>query len=113
METPTGTCIEIRRCSRPSSAHDKSRPKTEGMSSWLERQASSHNFQLAATAVISGAAVAGLIYGSQAIRRKAAVDELKASIPELDESHHSEMVSGISFNKRSSELERLGAGRKC
>lgn len=63
------------------------------MSSWLERQASSHHFQLAATAVISGAAVASLIYGGQAIRRKTAVDELKASIPELDESHHSEMVS--------------------
>lgn len=111
METPTDTKIRSR--SRPSSARDKSRPKTESMSSWLERQASSHHFQLAATAVISGAAVAGLIYGGQAIRRKAAVDELKASIPELDESHHSEMVSGISFNKRSSELERLGAGLKC
>lgn len=111
METPADT--KIRRCSRPSSSREKSRPKTENMSSWLERQASSHNFQLAATAVISGAAVAGLIYGGQAIRRKAAVDELKASIPELDESHHSEMVSGISFNKRSSGLERLGAGLKC
>ena len=111
METPTAT--EIRSRSRPSSASEKSRPKTESMSSWLERQASSHHFQLAATAVISGAAVAGLIYGGQAIRRKAAVDELKASIPELDESHHSETVSGISFNKRSSELERLGAGLKC
>lgn len=111
METHTDT--KIRRCSRPSSSREKLRSKTENMSSWLERQASSHHFQLAATAVISGAAVAGLIYGGQAIRRKAAVDELKASIPELDESHHSEMVSGISFNKRSSGLERLGAGLKC
>lgn len=111
METPTDT--KIRRCSRPSSAHEKSRSKSESMTSWLERQASSHSFQLAATAVISGATVAGLIYGGQAIRRKAAVDELKASIPELDESYHSEMVSGISFNKRSSELKRLGARRKC
>lgn len=80
------------------------------MSSWLERQASSHHFQLAATAVISGVAVAGLIYGGQAIRRKTAVDELKASIPELDESHHSEMVSEISPDKKSSELGRFGAG---
>ena len=64
----------------------------ESMSSWLERQASSHQVQLAATAVISGVAVAGLIYGSQAIRRKAAVNELKASIPELNESHHAERV---------------------
>lgn len=62
------------------------------MSSWLERQASSHHVQLAATALLSGVAVAGLIYGSQAIRRKAAIDELKASIPELSESHHSDLV---------------------
>lgn len=62
------------------------------MTSWLERQASSHHVQLAATAVFSGVAIAGLIYGSQAIRRKAAVDELKASIPELDDSHHADLV---------------------
>lgn len=67
-----------------------SEPKS--MSSWLERQAASHNVQLAATAVLSGAVVAGLIYSGQAIRRKAAVDELKASIPELDESHHADLV---------------------
>ena len=67
-------------------------PPPETMSSWLERQVSSHQVQLAATAVFSGVAVAGLIYGSQAIRRKAAVDELKASIPELNETHHSERV---------------------
>lgn len=63
------------------------------MSSWLERQASSYHVQLTATAVLSGLTVAGLIYGSQAIRRKAAVDELKASIPNLSESHHADLVS--------------------
>ena len=62
------------------------------MSSWLERQVSSHHVQLAATAVFSGVAVASLIFGTQAIRRKAAVDELKASIPELSESHHADLV---------------------
>ena len=68
------------------------------MASWLERQASSHQVQLAATAVLSGVAVAGIIYGSQAIRRKAAIDELKASIPELNENHHAERVRyGPSF----------------
>lgn len=63
------------------------------MSSWLERHVSSHHIHLAATAVISGVAVASLIYGSQAIRRKAAVDELKASIPDLDDSHHADLVN--------------------
>lgn len=66
------------------------RPNT--MSSWLERQVSSHHVQLAATAVFSGVAVASLIFGTQAIRRKAAVDELKASVPELSESHHADLV---------------------
>lgn len=65
----------------------------ETMSSWLERQASSHHVQLAATALFSGVAVAGLIYGSQAMRRKNAIDELKASIPELSESHQADVVS--------------------
>ncbi len=73
-------------------------PPPETMSTWFERQASSHQVQLAATAVFSGIAVAGLIYGSQAIRRKIAVDELKASIPELDKNHHAQRVrNGIVF----------------
>lgn len=62
------------------------------MSSWLQRQAGSHNSQLATTAVLSGAAVAGAIFGYQAYRRKEAVHDLKASIPALDEEHHAEKV---------------------
>ena len=64
----------------------------ETMSSWFERQASSHQVQLAAVALLSGAAVAGTIYGAQAIRREKRIEELKASIPELNESHHADMV---------------------
>lgn len=62
------------------------------MTSWFERQASSHHVQLAATAILSSVTVAGLIYGTQAIRRKEAVQKLKASIPELNETHHADMV---------------------
>ena len=69
-------------------------PRQETMSSWLERQASNHQVQLAATAVLSGIAVAGIIYGSQAARRRVAIDELKASIPELSETHHAQTVCG-------------------
>ena len=70
-----------------------SEPKPrETMTSWLERQASSHHVQLAAAAVFSGMTVAGLIYGIQAIRRNEAMQELKASIPELNENHHADMV---------------------
>lgn len=62
------------------------------MSSWLERQTSSHGVQLAAVALASGAIVASAIYGSQAIRREKKVSKLKASIPELNEDHHAEVV---------------------
>ena len=64
----------------------------ETMSSWLERQASSHQVQLAAVAIASGAIVASAIYGSQAIRREKKVSKLKASIPQLNETHHAEEV---------------------
>ncbi len=79
---------------RSQTAHSRS-PKQqpqETMTSWFEHQASSHHIQLAAAAVLSGVTVAGLIYGTQAIRRKEAVQELKASIPELNETHHADMV---------------------
>lgn len=72
-------------------------PKSPDMSSWLERQLSSHHVQLAATALISGATVAGLIYGGQAIRRKVAVEELKASIPSLDAEHQAQRVCRFSY----------------
>ncbi|KAA8647135.1 tRNA threonylcarbamoyladenosine dehydratase [Aspergillus tanneri] len=62
------------------------------MSSWIQRHAVSHQSQLAATAVLSGAAVAGAILGYQAYRRKEAVAELKASIPDVSERHHAEKV---------------------
>jgi len=62
------------------------------MSSWFERHASSHQAQLAATAVLSGAAVAGAILGYQSIKRREKVKELKASIPEINERHHAEKV---------------------
>ena len=64
----------------------------ETMSSWLQRQASSHQTQLAATALLSGALVAGTIYGFQSLRRSVAVEELKASIPNIDEHHHADRV---------------------
>ena len=62
------------------------------MASWFERQASSHHIQLAAIAVLSGVTVAGTIYGTQAIGREKRIEELKASIPELNEGHRAEMV---------------------
>jgi hypothetical protein len=63
------------------------------MSSWLHNHAGSHQTQLAATAVLSGAAVAGAIFGYQAVKRQEAVRELKDSIPDVNERHRTEKVS--------------------
>jgi hypothetical protein len=67
------------------------------MSSWLQRQAGSQSSQLATTAVLSGAAVAGAIFGYQAYKRKEAVSDLKASIPVLDDEHPATKVSSIEW----------------
>ena len=98
--------MEKPRTTRKSPRHNcpNREPGPETMSSWLERQASSHHVQLAATALLSGVAVAGLIYASQNVRRKAAVDELKATIPELSENHNEDLVSRTGINQTFSRL---------
>jgi hypothetical protein len=65
------------------------------MASWFQRQAGSSEGQLATTAVISGAAVASAIFGYQSYKRKEAVHDLKASIPNIDDSHPAGKVSCI------------------
>ena len=62
------------------------------MSSWLERQGSSHQTQLITTAILSGITVIGVVFGVQAVRRQVAVDDLKASIPNVDEPHDADTV---------------------
>jgi hypothetical protein len=75
--------------------HKKDKGVIGNMSSWLQRQAGSSQGQLATTAVISGAAVAGAIFGYQSYKRKEAVHDLKASIPNIDDSHPAGKVSYI------------------
>jgi hypothetical protein len=58
------------------------------MSSWF----SSKEFQFGATALISGAAVAGGILGYQHVRRQEKVEDLKSSIPELGKEHQADRV---------------------
>lgn len=67
------------------------------MSTWFHQHAGSHQIQLAATAVLSGVAVAGAILGFQALGRREAVEKLKASIPTIDEKHHAEKVRFLVF----------------
>ena len=78
------------------------------MSSWLERQASNHYFQLGAVAFLSGATVASTIYGVQSYRRKEKVDELKASIPDLSEDHKAELVNKLPHMDRARVTIRIG-----
>ena len=58
------------------------------MTSWFSRAASSTQAQFAATAIVSGAVVAGAILGYQAVRRHERVEDLKSSIPELGREGH-------------------------
>jgi hypothetical protein len=60
---------------------DKGKQK-ESMSSWLGRVSTSSQAQFAATAIVSGAVVAGAILGYQSIRRQERVKDLKSEIPE-------------------------------
>jgi hypothetical protein len=62
------------------------------MSAWLQRQATSHKAQLAGAAVLSGAAIAGAIFGYQAIKRQAAIKELKSSIPHIGDQYEAQKV---------------------
>lgn len=55
------------------------------MSQFVSDLISSPRFQLAATAIASGATVAGLILGYQAFEQEERLSELKNSIPSLDD----------------------------
>jgi tRNA threonylcarbamoyladenosine dehydratase len=97
--TPTNETRERSQASEAQGSSDENRDRgvVGNMSDWLSRQVGSHNSQLAATAVFSGAAVASAIFGYQTYRRKEAVYDLKASIPVADEQHPSERVCFFSF----------------
>lgn len=57
----------------------------KNMASFLSRAASNTQFQLATTAVVSGAVVAGTILGYQRLQRESRISHLKHSIPELED----------------------------
>jgi len=65
-------------------ANEKGKQK-ESMSSFISRVSTSSQAQFAATALVSGAVVAGAIFGYQAVRRQERVKDLKSGIPEVGE----------------------------
>ena len=73
--------------------------------SWISRTTSSHPAQLAATALVSGAVVAGAIFGFQHVRRQVRVDDLKRSIPGLDENHEADQVITSTPTQRESRTK--------
>ncbi|EER27857.1 ThiF family protein [Coccidioides posadasii C735 delta SOWgp] len=89
------------------------------MSSWIQRQTNSQYAQLAGAALLSGTAVAGAILGYQAIKRKAAVEELKKSIPGLDDSNRALKLSefGVapppSVQQRKEDEHRAAIARRA
>ncbi|KAI9779948.1 MAG: hypothetical protein M1839_007104 [Geoglossum umbratile] len=87
--------MERRRYSQTNDVYvegDQEEEQEPPMSSWLSRTASSHTAQLAATAVVSGAVVAGAILGYQHTRRKNRVRDLKNSIPDVGEDATKELT---------------------
>ncbi|KAF4629514.1 hypothetical protein G7Y89_g8630 [Cudoniella acicularis] len=62
-------------------------PKKESMSSWFSRVTTSTQAQFAATAVVSGAVVAGAILGYQHVRRQERAEDLKREIPKEGDGH--------------------------
>lgn len=69
------------------------------MASFLERATSSSKVQFAATAIASGAVVAGAILGYQRLQREERMHKLKDSIPSLiDESETLRRVRTLLLN---------------
>lgn len=65
------------------------------MSSWISRATENRNAQLVTTAVVSGVVVASAILGLQKAKRMYRVADLKASIPDITDDHHSTRVSAV------------------
>ncbi|TKA73563.1 hypothetical protein B0A49_04091 [Cryomyces minteri] len=63
------------------------------MSSFIARATSSHQAQLATTAIVSGVLVAGAILGLQTAKKRYRVQDLKASIPDVDEDHAATQIN--------------------
>ena len=92
-------------------AQEREQEETEqegkGAMSWFNRVTGSREFQFGATALVSGAVVAGAILGYQHVRRQEKIEDLKSSIPALGEGHLGDRVCLISLCFR---CGRLGLG---
>jgi len=74
------------------------------MASWLQRPTPSHQAQIAGTAVLSGLAVAGAIFGIQSLRRQPAVNSLVSTKASSSIDYQIEKVCSISSKQESLHL---------
>lgn len=81
---------------------DTGEDRSKGAMSWMQRVTGSREFQFGATALISGAVVAGAILGYQHVRRQEMVEDLKSSIPALGEGHVADKVCPPLFSESAS-----------
>lgn len=78
-----------------SAYHLSQQPLPRTMAAWLPRQLPSHPAQIA---VLSGIAVAGAIFGIQAIQRQLTVDDLRVSKLSSNGNHGSKKVLYFSLS---------------
>ena len=69
------------------------------MSQWLEAQNYSHRTQLIGAAIIGGITAATTIYSLKVIRQNIALEDLKASIPQLTDKHQSQQVRWLDYRR--------------
>ncbi|KAI0119832.1 ubiquitin-protein ligase molybdopterin-converting factor [Daldinia grandis] len=81
------------------------------MASFLERTTVNSKVQLAATAIASGAVVAGTILGYQRLQRKERINQLKESIPSLLDEEKFTSFGGPSTNDKEDLRNQLLAKR--
>ncbi|TVY89764.1 tRNA threonylcarbamoyladenosine dehydratase [Lachnellula willkommii] len=72
------------------------------MTTWFSRE----RIQLAATAVVSGAVVAGAIFGYQHVRRVERVEDLKRSVPELGDGHEVDMLTDYGAASKNAAMSK-------
>ncbi|KAH0075873.1 hypothetical protein KCU66_g21297, partial [Aureobasidium melanogenum] len=82
-------------------------------STWIDQVRSSHNLQLAATAVASGLLVGSAILGLQKAKQQYRVSDLKSSIPDLDKDENVIQINNfggaVQEGSRSSKEDERGA----
>ncbi|KAM0127896.1 hypothetical protein ACHAP3_008569 [Botrytis cinerea] len=76
------------------------------MSNLINRVGSSSQAQFTATALVSGAVVAGAIFSYQALRRQEKVEDLKSSIPSLGRDHHADLLTDMGIAPKGTGMSK-------